>query len=65
MNPGTSEMQFVSALDRVPAMRGVLCHKVADPSAPIEYPTFAEGFGRAQQGYGAAGRNLFGCSRPR
>ena len=25
MNPGTSEMQFVSALDRVPAMRGVLC----------------------------------------
>lgn len=24
MNPGTSEMQFVSALDRVPAMRGVL-----------------------------------------
>jgi acetolactate synthase-1/2/3 large subunit len=25
MNPGTSEMQFVSALDRVPAMRSVLC----------------------------------------
>src|SRR5580698_10535807 len=25
MNPGTSEMQFVSALDRVPPMRGVLC----------------------------------------
>src|SRR4051812_20484342 len=25
MNPGTSEMQFVAALDRVPAMRGVLC----------------------------------------
>ena len=25
MNPGTSEMQFVSALDRVPRMRGVLC----------------------------------------
>jgi len=25
MNPGTSEMQFVNALDRVPAMRGVLC----------------------------------------
>jgi acetolactate synthase-1/2/3 large subunit len=25
MNPGTSEMQFVSALDRVPAMHGVLC----------------------------------------
>ncbi len=25
MNPGTSEMHFVSALDRVPAMRGVLC----------------------------------------
>jgi acetolactate synthase-1/2/3 large subunit len=24
MNPGTSEMQFVAALDRVPAMRGVL-----------------------------------------
>jgi acetolactate synthase-1/2/3 large subunit len=24
MNPGTSEMQFVSALDRVPSMRGVL-----------------------------------------
>src|SRR5580658_8009079 len=24
MNPGTSEMQFVSALDRVPEMRGVL-----------------------------------------
>jgi acetolactate synthase-1/2/3 large subunit len=24
-NPGTSEMQFVSALDRTPAMRGVLC----------------------------------------
>src|SRR6185312_12331462 len=24
MNPGTSEMQFVSALDRVPAMRGIL-----------------------------------------
>src|SRR5450631_192185 len=24
MNPGTSEMQFVSALDRVPPMRGVL-----------------------------------------
>jgi acetolactate synthase-1/2/3 large subunit len=24
MNPGTSEMRFVSALDRVPAMRGVL-----------------------------------------
>src|SRR5580693_3077018 len=24
MNPGTSEMQFVSALDRVPRMRGVL-----------------------------------------
>jgi acetolactate synthase-1/2/3 large subunit len=25
MNPGTSEMQFVGALDRVPGMRGVLC----------------------------------------
>jgi acetolactate synthase-1/2/3 large subunit len=25
MNPGTSELEFVSALDRVPAMRGVLC----------------------------------------
>ncbi len=25
MNPGTSEMQFVAALDRVPAMRGMLC----------------------------------------
>jgi acetolactate synthase I/II/III large subunit len=25
MNPGTSEMQFVSALDRAPGMRGVLC----------------------------------------
>ena len=25
MNPGTSEMQFVSALERVPAVRGVLC----------------------------------------
>ena len=25
MNPGTSEMRFVSALDRVPGMRGVLC----------------------------------------
>ncbi|HLH16687.1 MAG TPA: acetolactate synthase large subunit [Bryobacteraceae bacterium] len=25
MNPGTSEMRFVAALDRVPAMRGVLC----------------------------------------
>jgi acetolactate synthase-1/2/3 large subunit len=25
MNPGTSEMQFVAALDRLPAMRGVLC----------------------------------------
>jgi acetolactate synthase-1/2/3 large subunit len=25
MNPGTSEMQFVSALDRVPGMRSVLC----------------------------------------
>src|ERR1022692_3168727 len=25
MNPGTSEMHFVSALDRVPGMRGVLC----------------------------------------
>src|SRR5579872_2509743 len=25
MNPGTSEMQFVSALDRVPEMRSVLC----------------------------------------
>jgi len=25
MNPGTSEMQFVAALDRVPRMRGVLC----------------------------------------
>lgn len=25
MNPGTSEMQFVSALDRVPEVRGVLC----------------------------------------
>jgi len=25
MNPGTSEMQFVSALDRVPGMRPVLC----------------------------------------
>src|SRR5258707_14422020 len=24
-NPGTSEMQFVSALDRQPAMRSVLC----------------------------------------
>ncbi len=24
-NPGTSEMQFVGALDRVPGMRGVLC----------------------------------------
>src|SRR5579872_5696511 len=24
-NPGTSEMQFLSALDRVPGMRGVLC----------------------------------------
>lgn len=24
-NPGTSEMQFVAALDRVPGMRGVLC----------------------------------------
>jgi acetolactate synthase-1/2/3 large subunit len=25
MNPGTSEMHFVSALDRVPEMRGILC----------------------------------------
>jgi acetolactate synthase-1/2/3 large subunit len=25
MNPGTSEMQFVAALDRVPGMRGILC----------------------------------------
>jgi len=25
MNPGTSEMHFVSALDRVPTVRGVLC----------------------------------------
>ena len=25
MNPGTSEMQFVSALDRVPGMRPILC----------------------------------------
>src|SRR5580704_9092747 len=25
MNPGTSEMQFVAALDRVQGMRGVLC----------------------------------------
>src|ERR1700683_2499404 len=25
MNPGTSEMHFVAALDRVTAMRGVLC----------------------------------------
>jgi len=25
MNPGTSEMRFVAALDRVPAVRGVLC----------------------------------------
>jgi len=25
MNPGTSEMQFVAARDRLPAMRGVLC----------------------------------------
>jgi acetolactate synthase I/II/III large subunit len=25
MNPGTSEMHFVAALDSVPAMRGVLC----------------------------------------
>ncbi len=25
MNPGTSEMQFVSALERVPAMRSLLC----------------------------------------
>ena len=25
MNPGTSEMQFVSALDRVPGMHGILC----------------------------------------
>jgi len=25
MNPGTSEMHFVSALDRIPEMRGVLC----------------------------------------
>ena len=25
MNPGTSEMQFVAALDRVPRMRAVLC----------------------------------------
>ena len=25
MNPGTSEMQFVAALDRVPQMRGILC----------------------------------------
>jgi thiamine pyrophosphate-dependent acetolactate synthase large subunit-like protein len=25
MNPGTSEMRFVAALDRVPEIRGVLC----------------------------------------
>src|SRR5215467_2198505 len=25
MNPGTSEMRFVAALESVPAMRGVLC----------------------------------------
>ena len=25
MNPGTSEMHFVAALDRVPGCRGVLC----------------------------------------
>ena len=25
MNPGTSEMHFVAGLDRVPALRGVLC----------------------------------------
>src|ERR1039458_3994291 len=39
MNPGTSEMQFVSALDRVPSMRGVLglfegvCSGAADGDA--------------------------------
>ncbi|MEI8198290.1 MAG: thiamine pyrophosphate-binding protein, partial [Phycisphaerae bacterium] len=25
MNPGTSEMHFVAALDRVPGLRGILC----------------------------------------
>ena len=25
LNPGTSEMHFVAALDRIPAMRGILC----------------------------------------
>lgn len=41
MNPGTSEMQFVSALDRVPAMRGILglqeniCSGAADGYARI------------------------------
>lgn len=41
MNPGTSEMQFVSALDRVPAMRGILglqeniCSGAADGYARV------------------------------
>jgi acetolactate synthase-1/2/3 large subunit len=38
-NPGTSEMQFVAALDRHPAMRGVLCLFEGAPSSTSADPT--------------------------
>ena len=42
MNPGTSEMQFVSALDRVPSMRGVLClHETVCAGAADGYARIA------------------------
>lgn len=42
MNPGTSEMQFVSALDRVPELRGVLClHETVCAGAADGYARIA------------------------
>ncbi len=42
MNPGTSEMQFVSALDRVPEMCGVLClHETVCAGAADGYARIA------------------------
>ena len=44
MNPGTSEMHFVAALDDVPEMRGVLaCSRAWPPARPTATPASRAG----------------------
>ena len=47
-NPGTSEMQFVAALDRVEGMRGVFLDSPRVPGLPRQYRRPGRGAKRAR-----------------